>query len=305
MSTPNLFTNSTQAQSYTAVNSGMESAQQSEGETLFQQASQSHQPDVLVKRQFEQRNQTQRNKLANEFISSAGREGISQLAATPDGQHTLAVIYDHAGSYGRGLMRQVHEEQGNTAVDFTDRGQSIESSGDVGRLGVTQILPKSLQEIDEHYTDSKQALLDRYNSLHDELRQRAIDKPTGVLPLSLDEMKVITDWIRYRTQEQYRYDVLDPMFRNQFEVADTFLHGSPLLTARQFNVGGTTVAEGGHINYLAVGMLAAHYGPNVEQSIPLLVVLHNTNQIYNDQGWRNMGDIGPGTKWALFGASQY
>ncbi|MEW8624536.1 MAG: hypothetical protein AB2551_02135, partial [Candidatus Thiodiazotropha sp.] len=267
--------------------------------------SQSHQPEVLVKRQFEQRNQSQKSKLANEFITSAGPEGISQLAGTPDGQHALAVVYDHAGSEGRGLMRQVHEEQGNTAVDYTDRGQSAESSGNVSRLGLTQTIPEPVQEIEEHYTDSKQAALDRYNSLHDELRQRAIDNPTGVLPLSLDEMKVITDWIRHRTQEQYRYDVLDPMFRNQFEATDTFLHGSPLLTGRQFNVGGTTVAEGGHINYLAVGMLAAHYGPNVEQSIPLLVVLHNANQIYNDQGWRNMSDIGPGTKWALFGASQY
>ncbi|MCG7936544.1 MAG: hypothetical protein JAY68_18025, partial [Candidatus Thiodiazotropha taylori] len=96
MSTPNLYTNSAPARSYTAVNSGMDSAQQSEGKTLFQQASQSHQPDVLIKRQFEQRNQTQKSKLANEFIASAGREGISQLAATPDGQHALAVVYDHA-----------------------------------------------------------------------------------------------------------------------------------------------------------------------------------------------------------------
>ncbi|MCG7976354.1 MAG: hypothetical protein JAZ16_14955, partial [Candidatus Thiodiazotropha taylori] len=119
MSTPNLYTNSAPARSYTAVNSGMDGAQQTEGDTLFQQASQSHQPDVLVKRQFEQHNQTQRSKLANEFISSAGREGISQLAATPDGQHALAVVYDHAGSDGRGMMRQVHEEQGGTAVDYT------------------------------------------------------------------------------------------------------------------------------------------------------------------------------------------
>ncbi|MCG7897608.1 MAG: hypothetical protein JAY85_04035 [Candidatus Thiodiazotropha weberae] len=121
MSTPNLYTNNAPAQSYTAVNSGMERAQQSEGEILFQQASRSHQPDVLVKHQFEQRNQNQKRKVANEFISSAGREGISQLAATPDGQYALVVVYDHAGSDGRGLMRQVHEEQGNTAVNYTGK----------------------------------------------------------------------------------------------------------------------------------------------------------------------------------------
>jgi hypothetical protein len=126
--TANLFTNSTSAQSYTAVNSGMEGAQQTEGETLFQQARQSHQPEVLVKRQFEQRNQSQKSKLANEFIASAGREGINQLASTPDGQHALAVVYDHAGRDGRGMMRQTHEAQGNTAVDYTRRADSPDSS---------------------------------------------------------------------------------------------------------------------------------------------------------------------------------
>ncbi|MCG8039473.1 MAG: hypothetical protein JAZ19_20855 [Candidatus Thiodiazotropha taylori] len=137
MSTPNLYTNSAPARSYTAVNSGMDSAQQSEGKTLFQQASQSHQPDVLIKRQFEQRNQTQKSKLANEFIASAGREGISQLAATPDGQHALAVVYDHAGSDGRGLMRQMHEEQGGTAVDYTGNRNESPSGESADPLSVS------------------------------------------------------------------------------------------------------------------------------------------------------------------------
>ncbi|MEW8218220.1 MAG: hypothetical protein AB2770_07685 [Candidatus Thiodiazotropha taylori] len=137
MSTPNLYTNSAPARSYTAVNSGMDSAQQSEGKTLFQQASQSHQPDVLIKRQFEQRNQTQKSKLANEYIASAGREGISQLAATPDGQHALAVVYDHADSDGRGLMRQMHEEQGSTAVDYTGNRNKSPSGESADPLSVS------------------------------------------------------------------------------------------------------------------------------------------------------------------------
>ncbi|MET0010024.1 MAG: hypothetical protein ABW124_19645 [Candidatus Thiodiazotropha sp. 6PLUC9] len=78
MTTPNLFTNSAPTQSYTAVNGGMDGADHTGGQALFQQASQSHHPDVLVKRQFEQRNQNQKSKLANEFVASAGREGVSQ-----------------------------------------------------------------------------------------------------------------------------------------------------------------------------------------------------------------------------------
>jgi hypothetical protein len=118
----------------------MESAQQTEGETLFQQASQSRQPDVLVKRRFEQRSQSQKSKLANEFIASAGREGISQLAATPDGQHALAVVYDHAGSDGRGTMRQVHEEQGNTAVDYSQKenGEVVAKQSPLGAMPQNQ-----------------------------------------------------------------------------------------------------------------------------------------------------------------------
>ncbi|MEJ2621092.1 MAG: hypothetical protein P8163_12735 [Candidatus Thiodiazotropha sp.] len=61
MSTPNLSTNSATAQPYAAASSGMESAQQTEGEALFQQATQSRQPAVLIKRQFEQRNQNQKS----------------------------------------------------------------------------------------------------------------------------------------------------------------------------------------------------------------------------------------------------
>lgn len=145
MSTPNLFTNSATTQSYMAANSGMDGAQQTDGETLFQQASQSHQPEVLVKRQFEQCNQTQKSKLANEFIEAADREGISQLAATPDGQYALAVVYDHAGSDGRGTMHQVHEEQGNTAVDYTPEGGlvcTVQSVQEVERSPEEQDLDK-------------------------------------------------------------------------------------------------------------------------------------------------------------------
>jgi hypothetical protein len=45
------------------------------------------------------------------------------------------VVYDHAGSDGRGMMRQVHEEQGNTAVDYT--GKEAESSQGMGAGSVS------------------------------------------------------------------------------------------------------------------------------------------------------------------------
>jgi hypothetical protein len=52
----------------------------------------------------------------------------------------LAVVYDHAGREGKDLMRQVHEEQGNTAVDYTRMGQTGDStdSDSMARLGLIQ-----------------------------------------------------------------------------------------------------------------------------------------------------------------------
>jgi hypothetical protein len=60
---------------------------------------------VVVKRQFSQRNQNQKTKLAKEFIKTAVRVGVNRLSATPDGQHTLPVVYDHAGREGKDHMR--------------------------------------------------------------------------------------------------------------------------------------------------------------------------------------------------------
>ncbi len=161
------------------------------------------------------------------------------------------------------------------------------------------------QDASDEYNDAEQAALDRYNALHGELRQRAIDNPEGVLDLSGEEFKVIVDWIYLRTLRQGLAPVGSAAYRAHFGAYDTFLHGNYLLTGRQFNVGGSVIAEGGHINYIAVGMLAAHYGPNVEQKIPGLVTAHNAIQIYQGQGFRHVNDIVPGTRWALTGASLY
>jgi hypothetical protein len=136
VTSPNLFTNSATAISYTAVNANPEGSVQTEGQALYQQASNSSQPDVVVKRQFEQQNQDQKTQLANEFIESAGREGIYHLASTPDGQHALAVVYNHAGSEGRGFMREAHEEQGHTAIDYTQKDSDGASIGTKMQEGI-------------------------------------------------------------------------------------------------------------------------------------------------------------------------
>lgn len=144
----------------------------------------------------------------------------------------------------------------------------------------------------------------QYETLRDVLWERALDNPEGVLDFSGEEFKVMVDWMGYQTAMKPRFPIGSDSFDEQFGTQDTFLYRDGLLGHRQFNVGGRVVAEGGHINYLAVGMLAAHYGPTIEQLLPAMVIAQNAKQI-SQEGWRNMKDIGPGTKWALIGAALY
>ncbi|MES9834610.1 MAG: hypothetical protein ABW139_20450, partial [Candidatus Thiodiazotropha sp. DIVDIV] len=121
MTTPSLITQRMAIQPNSAASIHSDSAQNITGQALYQQASQSQYPYALIKKQFGQSTQSQKTKVADEFVSAAGQEGLNQLAATPDGQHALAVVYDHAGDDTRHFMQQVHEEQGNTAVDYTNK----------------------------------------------------------------------------------------------------------------------------------------------------------------------------------------
>ncbi|MEJ2426968.1 MAG: hypothetical protein P8101_21485 [Candidatus Thiodiazotropha sp.] len=167
MTSPNLFTNSATATSYTAAGANPEGVVQTEGQALYQQASSSHQPDVVVKRQFEQRNQDQKTKLANEFIETAGREGINHLASTPDGQHALAVVYDHAGRQGRELMREVHEEQGNTAVDYSrkENGEGSAMKSPLGAMSINQNQLSKVQPSPESLSSDHRELVQQYASV--------------------------------------------------------------------------------------------------------------------------------------------
>jgi hypothetical protein len=92
---------------------------QSPGEALFQQVVQSSRAEELAKDQFDKASPEQRLVLADEFIEVAGEAGINQLAETQDGQHALKTVFNHASETRRQFMRDVHVEQGNTAIDYT------------------------------------------------------------------------------------------------------------------------------------------------------------------------------------------
>ncbi|MCG7938720.1 MAG: hypothetical protein N0C88_07685 [Candidatus Thiodiazotropha lotti] len=105
------------------------SAAQNPGMKLFVRALNSSQKETLLKRQFDQTTSDQRSELADGFVSEAGEEGINQFAETTDGQYALKTVYGHAGKESRSFMEVVHEQQGSTAVDYTQNESSELSIG--------------------------------------------------------------------------------------------------------------------------------------------------------------------------------
>jgi hypothetical protein len=146
--------------------------------------------------------------------------------------------------------------------------------------------------------------------LQSAMQDRIQQDPAGPIPMSVQELGVLFEGTYLKTLDQPRHANFtgewdEPSVMGQFSGADTFLY-SPEFTSRQIQVSGQLI-WGGHLNYIAVGMLAAHYGPNMYQSIPALVAAHNVGQATGRQGHglRNFRDILPGTRWAIRGADYY
>jgi hypothetical protein len=94
-------------------------AAQTPGMQLYAKAVNGFQKEALVKRQFELSSPDEQTELADDFVSAAGEEGINHFAETTDGQYALKAVYGYAGNESRSFMEDVHEKQGNTAVDYT------------------------------------------------------------------------------------------------------------------------------------------------------------------------------------------
>ncbi|MES9852671.1 MAG: hypothetical protein ABW170_12685 [Candidatus Thiodiazotropha sp. L084R] len=122
-------TSHTTTQPNSAANPNADDAQQSTGQSLYQQASQSNQPDELLRRQFDQRSKSQKTKLADEFVDAASQDGMVKLSETPDGQHALAEVYRQASEGRQGEMERLHDEQGETAVDYTNKNERQSPAG--------------------------------------------------------------------------------------------------------------------------------------------------------------------------------
>jgi len=181
----------------------------------------------------------------------------------------------------------------------------VANHGIGGSMGLNSTVGAAVENLDQ-----KAQALRALSDLEAVMLARIKQNPSAAISMSAQELGVLFEGTYFQTLDQPRHANFsggwnEPSVMAQFAVADTFLY-SPEFTSRQLNVNGQLV-WGGHVNYIAVGMLAAHYGPNMYQSIPALVAAHNIGQVAgrHGQGVRNLKDIAPGTRWALMGADFY
>ncbi|MEJ2609806.1 MAG: C2 family cysteine protease [Candidatus Thiodiazotropha sp.] len=93
--------------------------QQTRGQILWHKTNLSSEREQLVKEAFSHCCSNEKQQLADDFVKEAKREGLNNLAETPDGQYALAEVYRHASKDSAELMRDVNREQGSTAVNYT------------------------------------------------------------------------------------------------------------------------------------------------------------------------------------------
>lgn len=239
----------------------------------------------------------QGGNFGNGFITAGFSAAAS--SAAPGGNGTG---HSDAGAFAQGLVI-------SALVGGTTSKLSGGKFANGARSGAIIYALNSAMEKDWSGGDAK--AIAAMDELETTLIKRAASTD-GPIDLSVDELNILYEGHYSKIKGESRRDEMfgdwdTPSIDGHFSggVADTIFRNE-LLTGRQFNINGNIVL-GGNINYVGVGMLAAHYGPNGYQSIPGIVVMHNFRQIWHNQsgGWRNLEDIGPGINWALTGADQY
>ena len=94
--------------------------------------------------------------------------------------------------------------------------------------------------------------------------------------------------------------------KNALETFDTFLWRMSGVTGKKFHIQGLGTGEGGHLNYVGIGILLARfYGEGAYFLAPPAVAAWNTKQNFDNKTFRNFKDIIPGTRFAKRGIDLY
>jgi hypothetical protein len=157
-----------------------------------------------------------------------------------------------------------------------------------------------------------------YVQLQRTWEERARKDPDAVIEISPKEKTEFLDGRFYRVIDEklriFKWTGADSLERHFYDhqVADTFLWNNSVLSSRKFRIetasGEHDTVEGGHLNYVAVGMLNSHYGIFLPLPNLALSVIHNGRQVFGDKqgdGLRNVMDIRPGAKYMDMGSDYY
>ncbi len=129
---------------------------------------------------------------------------------------------------------------------------------------------------------------------------RANANPYKVIPLSHDEYQTI---LHLAYQDVISKEVSYLSITDNFILADTVLYQSEL-TSRTFDVDGVGFGLGGEINYVGVGMMAAHYGFSRESIVPMTWGW-NLYQYSAGEGQHNLFQSVGAVPWANRGFDYY
>jgi hypothetical protein len=158
----------------------------------------------------------------------------------------------------------------------------------------------------------REEALEAYRDLEEVMRMRARET-SGPIKMSMEELAILLEGQYHIVRSEPRlsklYSDYGPSIAGQLSggPSDTFLYDG--FGARQISIGGDLVWAG-HLNYVAVGMMAAHYGTTMYQGLPVMVSLHNLGQVAGYKSvegatLRHFKDILPGIKWSTIGAHYY
>ncbi len=144
----------------------------------------------------------------------------------------------------------------------------------------------------------------KYEKLGEEYKAYKIANPNGKKVMSQEDLNIIVKHQGYLTHDLERS--LNPYNAAiEFIIADTFLWGKAggNLGNYKFEYNGN-IYLGGEINYIAVGMLSAHY--YASPTLPPMVITWNVGQ-YLFKGFEshNITQIPNSTLWAIYGAQMY
>jgi hypothetical protein len=141
------------------------------------------------------------------------------------------------------------------------------------------------------------------DELYTSYLQQAQNDPEGIINLDADMDIILAAYEDHFSRQEYNIPFSEEFYA-QFTTgnADTIFYGGTLVGHRFLYRG--RVYMGGEVNYIGIGMLAAHYHAPRELLGPA-VRYWNQRQYEEGEGEHNLRQIGPATYWANMGYVGY